>query len=165
MQVLDDGQLRDSQGREVNFKNTIIIMTSNIGGDLIAQGKQKEAMDELQKYMKKEFINRIDEIICFNPLNEQIINEIVKKLVNDLSQRLLQQDYNVSFDDTICNYIGKNSYDSVYGARPIKRYIQREIENLLASKILSGEILKDKQYQVSVDKKTNAIVVSLIKPN
>ena len=165
LQVLDDGQLRDSQGREVNFKNTIIIMTSNIGGDLIAQGKQKEAMDELQKYMKKEFINRIDEIICFNPLNEQIINEIVKKLVNDLSQRLLQQDYNVSFDDAICNYIAKNSYDSVYGARPIKRYIQREIENLLASKILSGEILKDKQYQVSVDKKTNAIVVSLIKPN
>ena len=165
LQVLDDGQLRDSQGREVNFKNTIIIMTSNIGGDLIAQGKQKEAMDELQKYMKKEFINRIDEIICFNPLNEQIINEIVKKLVNDLSQRLLQQDYNVSFDDAICNYIAKNSYDSVYGARPIKRYIQREIENLLASKILSGEILKDKQYQVAVDKKTNAIVVSLIKPN
>ena len=165
LQVLDDGQLRDSQGREVNFKNTIIIMTSNIGGDLIAQGKQKEAMDELQKYMKKEFINRIDEIICFNPLNEQIINEIVKKLVNDLSQRLLQQDYNVSFDDAICNYIAKDSYDSVYGARPIKRYIQREIENLLASKILSGEILKDKQYQVSVDKKTNAIVVSLIKPN
>ena len=165
LQVLDDGQLRDSQGREVNFKNTIIIMTSNIGGDLIAQGKQKEAMDELQKYMKKEFINRIDEIICFNPLNEQIINEIVKKLVNDLSQRLLQQDYNVSFDDAICNYIAKNSYDSIYGARPIKRYIQREIENLLASKILSGEILKDKQYQVSVDKKTNAIVVSLIKPN
>ena len=165
LQVLDDGQLRDSQGREVNFKNTIIIMTSNIGGDLIAQGKQKEAMDELQKYMKKEFINRIDEIICFNPLNEQIVNEIVKKLVNDLSQRLLQQDYNVSFDDAICNYIAKNSYDSVYGARPIKRYIQREIENLLASKILSGEILKDKQYQVSVDKKTNAIVVSLIKPN
>ena len=165
LQVLDDGQLRDSQGREVNFKNTIIIMTSNIGGDLIAQGKQKEAMDELQKYMKKEVINRIDEIICFNPLNEQIINEIVKKLVNDLSQRLLQQDYNVSFDDAICNYIAKNSYDSVYGARPIKRYIQREIENLLASKILSGEILKDKQYQVSVDKKTNAIVVSLIKPN
>ena len=165
LQVLDDGQLRDSQGREVNFKNTIIIMTSNIGGDLIAQGKQKEAMDELQKYMKKEFINRIDEIICFNPLNEQIINEIVKKLVNDLSQRLLQQDYNVSFDDAICNYIAKNSYDSVYGARPIKRYIQREIENLLASKILSGEILKDKQYQVSVDKKTNKIVVSLIKPN
>ncbi|MDD7685849.1 MAG: AAA family ATPase [Malacoplasma sp.] len=165
LQVLDDGQLRDSQGREVNFKNTIIIMTSNIGGDLIAQGKQKEAMDELQKYMKKEFINRIDEIICFNPLNEQIINEIVKKLVNDLSQRLLQQDYNVSFDDAICNYIAKNSYDSVYGARPIKRYIQREIENLLASKILSGEILKDKQYQVSVDKKTNEIVVSLIKPN
>ena len=165
LQVLDDGQLRDSQGREVNFKNTIIIMTSNIGGDLIAQGKQKEAMDELQKYMKKEFINRIDEIICFNPLNEQIVNEIVKKLVNDLSQRLLQQDYNVSFDDAICNYIAKNSYDSVYGARPIKRYIQREIENLLASKILSGEILKDKQYQVSVDKKTNEIVVSLIKPN
>ena len=165
LQVLDDGQLRDSQGHEVNFKNTIIIMTSNIGGDLIAQGKQKEAMDELQKYMKKEFINRIDEIICFNPLNEQIINEIVKKLVNDLSQRLLQQDYNVSFDDAICNYIGKNSYDSVYGARPIKRYIQREIENLLASKILSGEILKDKQYQVSVDKKTNEIIVSLIKPN
>ena len=165
LQVLDDGQLRDSQGREVNFKNTIIIMTSNIGGDLIAQGKQKEAMDELQKYMKKEFINRIDEIICFNPLNEQIVNEIVKKLVNDLSQRLLQQDYNVSFDDAICNYIAKNSYDSVYGARPIKRYIQREIENLLASKILSGEILKDKQYQVSVDKKTNEIVVSLIKHN
>ena len=165
LQVLDDGQLRDSQGRDVEFKYTVIIMTSNIGGDLIAQGKQKEAMDELQKYMKKEFINRIDEIICFNPLNEQIINEIVKKLVNDLSQRLLQQDYNVSFDDAICNYIAKNSYDSVYGARPIKRYIQREIENLLASKILSGEILKDKQYQVSVDKKTNAIVVSLIKPN
>lgn len=159
LQVLDDGQLRDSQGREVNFKNTIIIMTSNLGGELIAKNKKDEAIKDLTHVLKKEFINRIDEIVCFNQLSPEVINQIIDKLLNDLSNRLAMQDINVSFTKDVKKYIQKSAYDPVFGARPIKRFIQKQIENLIAKAIVDNEIKKDKHYTVElVDGKKLSIV-------
>lgn len=150
LQVLDDGQLRDSQGREVNFKNTIIIMTSNLGGELIAENKKDEAIKDLTHVLKKEFINRIDEIVCFNQLSPEVIDQIIDKLLNDLSNRLAMQDIYVSFTKDVKKYIQKSAYDSVFGARPIKRFIQKQIENLIAKAIVDNEIKKDKHYTVEL---------------
>ena len=159
LQVLDDGQLRDSQGREVNFKNTIIIMTSNLGGELIAENKKDEAIKDLTHVLKKEFINRIDEIVCFNQLSPEVIDQIIDKLLNDLSNRLAMQDIYVSFTKDVKKYIQKSAYDPVFGARPIKRFIQKQIENLIAKAIVDNEIKKDKHYTVElVDGKKLSIV-------
>lgn len=159
LQVLDDGQLRDSQGREVNFKNTIIIMTSNLGGELIAKNKKDEAIKDLTHVLKKEFINRIDEIVCFNQLSPEVIDQIIDKLLNDLSNRLAMQDIYVSFTKDVKKYIQKTAYDPVFGARPIKRFIQKQIENLIAKAIVDNEIKKDKHYTVElVDGKKLSIV-------
>ena len=159
LQVLDDGQLRDSQGREVNFKNTIIIMTSNLGGELIAENKKDEAIKDLTHVLKKEFINRIDEIVCFNQLSPEVINQIIEKLLDDLSIRLSMQDIYVSFTNNVKKYIQKNAYDPVFGARPIKRFIQKQIENLIAKAIVDNEIKKDKRYTVDlVDEKKLSII-------
>ena len=159
LQVLDDGQLRDSQGREVNFKNTIIIMTSNLGGELIAENKKDEAIKDLTHVLKKEFINRIDEIVCFNQLSPKVIDQIIDKLLNDLSNRLAMQDIYVSFAKDVKKYIQKSAYDPVFGARPIKRFIQKQIENLIAKAIVDNEIKKDKHYTVElVDGKKLSIV-------
>ena len=159
LQVLDDGQLRDSQGREVNFKNTIIIMTSNLGGELIAENKKDEAIKDLTHVLKKEFINRIDEIVCFNKLSPEVIDQIIDKLLNDLSNRLAMQDIYVSFAKDVKKYIQKSAYDPVFGARPIKRFIQKQIENLIAKAIVDNEIKKDKHYTIElVDGKKLSIV-------
>ena len=159
LQVLDDGQLRDSQGREVNFKNTIIIMTSNLGGELIAENKKDEAIKDLTHVLKKEFINRIDEIVCFNKLSPEVIDQIIDKLLNDLSNRLAMQDIYVSFTKDVKKYIQKSAYDPVFGARPIKRFIQKQIENLIAKAIVDNEIKKDKHYTIElVDGKKLSIV-------
>ena len=159
LQVLDDGQLRDSQGREVNFKNTIIIMTSNLGGELIAENKKDEAIKDLTHVLKKEFINRIDEIVCFNKLSPEVIDQIIDKLLNDLSNRLAMQDIYVSFAKDVKKYIKKSAYDPVFGARPIKRFIQKQIENLIAKTIVDNEIKKDKHYTIElVDGKKLSIV-------
>ena len=159
LQVLDDGQLRDSQGREVNFKNTIIIMTSNLGGELIAENKKDEAIKDLTHVLKKEFINRIDEIVCFNKLSPEVIDQIIDKLLNDLSNRLAMQDIYVSFVKDVKKYIQKSAYDPVFGARPIKRFIQKQIENLIAKAIVDNEIKKDKHYTIElVDGKKLSIV-------
>ena len=159
LQVLDDGQLRDSQGREVNFKNTIIIMTSNLGGELIAENKKDEAIKDLTHVLKKEFINRIDEIVCFNQLSPKVIDQIIDKLLNDLTYRLAMQDISVSFTKDVKKYIQKSAYDPVFGARPIKRFIQKQIENLIAKAIVDNEIKKDKHYTVElVDGKKLSIV-------
>ena len=159
LQVLDDGQLRDSQGREVNFKNTIIIMTSNLGGELIAENKKDEAIKDLTHVLKKEFINRIDEIVCFNQLSPKVIDQIIDKLLNDLTYRLAMQDISVSFTIDVKKYIQKSAYDPVFGARPIKRFIQKQIENLIAKAIVDNEIKKDKHYTIElVDGKKLSIV-------
>ena len=125
LQILDDGRVTDSQGRTVDFKNTIIIMTSNIGSELILDGKINEVQEELKHYFKPEFLNRIDDIITFNFLTKDIVKGIVEKSIKEIENRL--SNIKISLTDNCINYIIDNSYDVNYGARPIKRYIQRNI--------------------------------------
>ncbi len=150
LQVLDDGELTDSQGRKVNFKNTIIILTSNIGGAEILNDKKDKALDELKKALRPEFINRIDEIVVFNKLSENVIEKVVQKSLDELSNRLKQQDIIVAFDKSTISKIKKESYEPLYGARPIKRYVQKNIENFLANEIVQNKIKKNQQYNMKV---------------
>jgi ATP-dependent Clp protease ATP-binding subunit ClpB len=163
LQVLDDGQLKDSQGRLVNFKNTIIIMTTNLGHQEILDNKKERALVELKKYLKPEFINRIDEIVIFNSLDEKVINEIILKLLNELSDRLKAEDIYVQFEDSLLTKIRQEGYDPTYGARPIKRYIQKQIENSLANEILANNIKKNKPYKVYLDKNHRVAVMEVKK--
>ena len=164
LQVLDDGQLRDSQGREVNFKNTIIIMTSNLCSELIGKKDKQKLIEELSHFLKKEFINRIDEIVSFNKLGTNEIFEIIEKTLNDLSTRLLNQDINVSFNKNVYKYIQDSAYDPVFGARPIKRFIQKEIENLIAKAIVDNKVKKEKNYIVKL-KSDKKLTIDEIKSN
>ena len=159
LQILDDGSIKDSQGRVVNFKNTIIIMTSNIGATAILENKPEEALEELKGYLKPEFINRIDEISIFNSLSDEVIIKIISKMLNDLSNRLKENQYNVEFDETIKKQIQLAGFDPLYGARPLKRYIQSNVENKLAEKIIDSEIKKETNYLVSYDDKNKNIEI------
>ncbi len=147
LQILDDGRLSDSQGRTVDFKNTIIIMTSNIGSELLlSNNKNIELNSLLKQYFKPEFLNRIDEIITFNPLTKDVQLKIVTKLLKDLDIRLLNQGINITFADSLKNYILDQSFDIEFGARPVKRYIQKHIETFIATKILNGDIKPNVLY-------------------
>jgi ATP-dependent Clp protease ATP-binding subunit ClpB len=152
LQVLDDGRLKDSQGRVINFKNTLIIMTSNIGSNEIIENKKDEALKELKRYLKPEFINRIDEIVIFNPIDEETIKKIIKQKLDELISRVKEQDYIISFSDNIIEKIKENGYEAQFGARPIKRYIQKNIENELAKLILENKIEKGKKYILGINK-------------
>ena len=149
LQILDDGRLTDSQGRTVDFKNTIIIMTSNLGSDVLLDysedGKDlKEAypkvMDIVKAHFRPELLNRIDEIVMFNPLSRDVQVKIVDKMLNDLKLRLQKQNINVFFTQDLKDYIIENSYNTTYGARPIKRFIQKNIETYLAKEIISSNL-------------------------
>ena len=154
LQILDDGRLTDSQGRTVDFKNTIIIMTSNIGSEILLDkdsSDRKEKIDRLLKAnFKPEFLNRIDEIITFNPLNEDVLYKIVSKILKDLDKRLISRGINIYFADSLKKYILDNSYNPEFGARPVKRYITKYIETLIAEKILRDEIKPNIQYIMDV---------------
>lgn len=130
LQVLDDGRLTDSKGRIVNFSNTILIMTSNLGSDILLNGngeKEKAEVNELLKRtFKPEFLNRIDEIVTFNSLSANVVNDIVKKFLNILKSRLADKDVTFEYTDAAVEKIAKDSYDPIYGARPIRRYIQNK---------------------------------------
>ena len=143
LQILDDGRITDSQGRCVDFKNTIIIMTSNLGSEYILENnnsKEDMVMGELRKTFKPEFINRIDEIIIFNSLSKDVIYDILDKIINDIEYRLKDKRLKISITDKAKEFIIKNSYDENFGARPIKRYVQRNIETLIANSIIKDEI-------------------------
>ncbi|WP_407370501.1 ATP-dependent chaperone ClpB [Carnobacterium sp.] len=150
LQVLDDGRLTDSKGRMVDFKNTVLIMTSNIGSDLLLEGTDekgqiKEATKEhvmslLKTSFKPEFLNRIDDTILFAPLSIQVVKKIVLKLVRNLSERLAEQDIELTISDEAQIWIAEKAYDPMYGARPLKRFITKEVETPLAKGIISGEI-------------------------
>jgi ATP-dependent Clp protease ATP-binding subunit ClpB len=127
-------------------------MTTNIGHQEILENKKEQAISELKKYLKPEFINRIDEIVIFNSLDEKVINEIIVKLLEELTHRLKNDDIDVIFDDSLIAKIRQEAYDSTYGARPIKRYIQKHIENYLANEILANKIQKNKKYKIYLDK-------------
>ncbi len=149
LQILDDGRLSDSQGRTVDFKNTIIIMTSNIGSELLLSQTKETATDIqalLKQYFKPEFLNRIDEIITFHPLTKEVQIKIVSKLLKELDMRLIAQNINITFTDALKKYILDESYNIDFGARPVKRYIQKFIETYIAKKIISGEIKPEIPY-------------------
>ncbi len=149
LQILDDGRLSDSQGRTIDFKNTIIIMTSNIGSELLLSydnDKMKKVNLLLKQNFKPEFLNRIDEIITFHPLNKNVQLKIVTKLLRNLDYRLIAQNINITYTDQLKQYILEQSFDEEYGARPVKRYIQKYIETFIATKIIKGEIKPDIPY-------------------
>jgi len=143
LQILDDGRITDSQGRTVDFKNTIIIMTSNLGSEYILDNEvnaNELVLNELHKTFRPEFINRIDEIIVFKSLTKDVIYEILDKIINDIEKRLIDTNIKITLTDNAKNYIVDNSYDQNYGARPIKRYVTKTIENILANAIISNQI-------------------------
>lgn len=149
LQILDDGRLSDSQGRTVDFKNTIIIMTSNLGSEYLLENT-KESYNKvdalLKNSFKPEFLNRIDEIIYFHPLNKDVQLKIVTKLLRNLDERLIAQGINITFTDSLKKYILDEAYNPEYGARPVKRFIQKYIETYVATKIIKGDIKPDVPY-------------------
>ena len=153
LQILDDGRLTDNQGRVVDFRNTIIIMTSNIGSRILINGDseaQNKVMNLVKESFKPEFINRIDEIIIFNPLSKEVQVKIVDKLLNELQIRLENQKINFSFTQKVKSRILDVAYDPDYGARPIKRYIQHHIESLIAKEIISSNISPNNNYTLDI---------------
>lgn len=148
LQILDDGRLTDSQGRVVDFKNTIIIMTSNLGSELLLEGNSDEVSNLLKNTFKPEFLNRIDEIITFNPLSKEVQMKIVEKMLNLLKYRLEEEHYNIEFSKEAKEFIINSSYSFEYGARPIKRFIAKVVETSLAKAIIKEEILPNEKYIV-----------------
>lgn len=155
LQVLDDGRLTDGQGRTVDFRNTVVIMTSNLGSDLI-QGSKDESYSEMKalvmsvvgQHFRPEFINRIDETVVFHPLGKENIRAIASIQLERLAKRMETRGYELVFTDALLDFIGEVGYDPIYGARPLKRAIQQEIENSLAQQILSGQLLPGKVVTV-----------------
>jgi ATP-dependent Clp protease ATP-binding subunit ClpB len=153
LQILDDGRLTDNQGRTVDFRNTIIILTSNLGSEFLLHADQ-DAKDRVMKLVKTnfkpEFLNRIDELIIFNPLNFNVQVEITKKMLADLSKRLVDKNIHIDFEMSINKFILENGYDEEYGARPLQRFIQRHIETLIAQRMIEGKITPHKNYRMFV---------------
>ncbi|WP_028766394.1 MULTISPECIES: ATP-dependent chaperone ClpB [Shewanella] len=159
LQVLDDGRLTDGQGRTVDFRNTVVIMTSNLGSDLIQMGFGNQSYDEMKsdvmqvvtQHFRPEFLNRVDEAVVFHPLDETNIAHIAGIQIEGLQKRLADKDYSLAISDEALALIARAGFDPVYGARPLKRALQQEIENPLAQQILSGQLLPGKAITVSVE--------------
>ena len=158
LQILDDGRLTDSQGRLVDFKNTIIIMTSNIGSEYLLHGEKDKVNELLHHTFKPEFLNRIDEIVYFNPLNKDVQLKIVDKMLNELKQRLLENYYSFDFSDNLKLYILDSAYNEEFGARPLKRFIQNEVETPLARAIVKGDINSKNKYICDIDNNNKIII-------
>ena len=152
LQILDDGRITDGHGRTVDFKNTIIIMTSNIGSEYVLDGKVDESIinNELKNHFRPEFLNRIDEIIIFNALSKNVIYEILDKLVDDLNKKLKHQRISISLSDKAKQWIVDNGYDHNYGARPLKRFLSKNLETLLAKKLIDGSVVSGDDLMVDV---------------
>ena len=158
LQILDEGRLTDSQGRLIDFKNTIIIMTSNLGSDYILEGHREMVEPLLHQTFKPEFLNRIDEIVYFNPLDKSMQRLIVKKMLSELGKRLAERYYTVDFDESLVDYVLDAAYTPKYGARPLKRFISDKIETFLATKIVEGSLSTEKKYVLSFDKKEGLLL-------
>jgi ATP-dependent Clp protease ATP-binding subunit ClpB len=171
LQVLDDGRLTDNKGRTADFRNTIVIMTSNIGSgtiqarinqineknkDEILEKTQREVFDLLKKTIRPEFLNRIDEIIMFTPLNKEEIREIVKIQFDNVSGMLRKSNIDIGISDAAVDYIATAGFDPQYGARPIKRVLQREVLNELSRMIISGAV--DPTSRIMVDVKDGKLL-------
>ena len=167
LQVLDDGRITDSQGRTVDFKNTIIILTSNLGSEYILEGINdkgeltEEAKDKVEKLLKQsfrpEFLNRLDEIVFYKPLTQNEIGKILDLLIADLNKRLAEQEISVELTNSAKDYLITNGYDAVYGARPLKRFVQKKVETLIAREIIKQTILP--KEKVTIDCKDNELVI------
>jgi ATP-dependent Clp protease ATP-binding subunit ClpB len=170
LQVLDDGRLTDNKGRTVDFKNTILIMTSNLGSEVIQGYMEKisemdnglsreETLDEcrnrvvdiLKQSVRPEFVNRIDEIIMFEPLSKKDILGILNLQLDELSHKMAENDIHLTYTQSFVDYLSDKGFDPAYGARPIKRILQRELVNLLAKALIDGTVVKGQQVTVDVD--------------
>ena len=161
LQVLDDGRVTDSQGRTVDFKNTILIMTSNLGAEYLLEGIDAEGnvaaesealvMEQLKSSFRPEFLNRLDEIIMFKPLTKENISGIIDLLLADINRRIADKELELSLTDTARDFITQQAYDSAYGARPLKRYLQKNVETLLAKKILADEVSAGEHLTLDVE--------------
>lgn len=160
LQILDDGRITDGHGRTVDFKNTIIIMTSNVGSEYVLDGKVDEEIinSELKTYFRPEFINRIDEIIIFNSLSKEVIYEILDKLVSDLNKKLIGNKISIKLSEKAKEWIVENGYDHNYGARPLKRFLSKNLETLLAKKLIDGSIITGDDLTIDI-KEDNLIIV------
>ena len=155
LQILDDGRITDSQGRTVDFKNTIIIMTSNLGSEYILENvpnSDELVMNELRKTFRPEFINRIDEIIIFKSLTKEVVYDILDKIIKDIEKRLSDKKIKIELTKEAKEYIIESSYDEKYGARPIKRFVSRNLETLIASAIINDEIKYNTTIVINVEK-------------
>ncbi|WP_075981447.1 ATP-dependent chaperone ClpB [Bacillus massilinigeriensis] len=160
LQMLDDGRITDSQGRTVDFKNTVIIMTSNIGSQFllepgndanISDQARERVLSQLRGHFRPEFLNRVDEIILFKPLSLTEIKSIVTKLISELQIRLQDQQISLGISDEAREYIAENGFDPVFGARPLKRFIQRNVETLLAREIISGKVKEKSLVEIGIE--------------
>ena len=157
LQVLDDGRLTDGQGRVVDFKNTLIIMTSNIGSSLIledvnlSEETRERVLDQLKANFRPEFLNRVDEIITFKALDLASIKDIVRLALKSVEEKLKDRYIQLNFSDDVVEYLAENAYEPQYGARPLRRYIQKELETSLAKLILSNEIKERDKVDVILE--------------
>mgnify|MGYP000088977902 CR=1 FL=1 len=167
LQVLDDGRITDSQGRTVDFKNTILIMTSNIGANYLLEGikddgsideqSQEMVMGDLKAHFRPEFLNRLDEIIMFKPLTKTNVRSIIDLLVADVNRRLEERELSVELTDAAKDFVVEGGYEPMYGARPLKRYLQKNVETLLAKKILRGDVHMGEE--IVLDVKDDALYI------
>ena len=170
LQILDDGRLTDNKGKTVDFKNTIIIMTSNIGSEYLLENKNEEhvendiklkVMSVLKSRFKPEFLNRVDDTIMFKPLSESGIKKIIDIFLSELSLRLKDKNIEIEVTDEAKTIIAREGYDVVYGARPLKRYIQNTLENKLARMIIKGELNYGSKVKIDgFDKEITIIPIS-----
>ena len=169
LQVLDDGRITDSQGRTVDFKNTILIMTSNIGANYLLEGIKEDGsideqcqemtMNDLKAHFRPEFLNRLDEIIMFKPLTKTNIRSIIDLLVKDVNRRLEEKELQIELTEAAKDFVVEGGYDPMYGARPLKRYLQKNVETLAARLILAGNVGRGDTILIDVrDGKLEAVV-------
>ena len=161
LQVLDDGRITDSQGRTVDFKNTILIMTSNIGANYLLEGIQDDGtldescqemtMNELKAHFRPEFLNRLDEIIMFKPLTKNNIHAIIDLLIADVNKRLVERELRIELTDAAKDFVVEGGYEPMYGARPLKRYLQKNVETLAARLILAGDVGRGDTIRIDVE--------------
>ena len=158
LQILDDGRLTDSNGRTVDFENTIIIMTSNVGSEYILNNEPEKVEQELHKYFKPEFINRVDEVIMFNKLTKEVLSSILDKLIKEIEIRLKELNLTITLTPAARNYFVENGYDEYYGARPLKRLVSRELETVLAKQLIENTIKPNSKLEV--DYQNDKIVIN-----
>ena len=158
LQILDEGRLTDSNGRTVDFKNTIIIMTSKVGSEYIINNEEDKVSSELTKYFKPEFLNRLDEIITFNKLSKEDLKEILSKIIEEIEHRLIDINVKINLSDSAINYFIDNGYDEFYGARPLKRLVNNKLETIIARKLINNEIKSN--TTINVDYVNNEIKIN-----